>query len=90
MLQNKGLGRAGGGGGSFGVDVRLTTHGQSVAARKLSVDRSNLFGDVREGFVEKLEALVFDFFEIPFGPLGEPLRVLEILVGCLESVLYHL
>lgn len=67
----------------------MATHGQSVAARKLAVDGPNLLGNMREGFVEKLKALVFDFFEILLGSLGEPLRVLVVLVGCLESVLDH-
>lgn len=51
-------------------DIRLTTHGQSVAPRKFSVDGANLLRNMREGFVEKLEALVFDLFKIILGSLG--------------------
>lgn len=45
---------------------------------------------MRKGFVEKLEPLLFDFFEVVFGALGEPASVFEILIRRFESVLDHL
>ena len=77
--------------GGDGIDcLRLATHWKSRASGKISIDWTNLFGDVGEGFLEELVALVADIFKVFFCFLGAATSVFEFFFRGLEPAFYAL
>lgn len=68
--------------------LRLSAHRQRRASGQIAVDRPNLFGDVGEGFVEELEALLFDLLEFILGLLRSLSCVFEVFLGALQSAFH--
>lgn len=68
--------------------LRLSSHRQRRASSQIAVDGPDLLGDVREGFVEELEALFLDLLEIILGLLRSLSCVLEVFFGAFQSALH--
>ena len=75
---------------SRGADLRLATHGKGRTSRQVLVDRSNLFRDMRECFVEQVEALFLHFLKIVLGFLGRSPCNFKIPLRRLQSAFYPL
>lgn len=64
---------------------RLSAHRQRCASGQVLVDGADLFGNVGEGLVEQLEALLLNFLEIVLGLLRALPGIFEVFLRRLES-----
>lgn len=69
----------------FDVEVGLAAEREGGAAGEVFVDVGDLFGDVRESFVEEVEALLLHLIEGLFGVFGCEACVFEVLFGGFEA-----
>lgn len=68
--------------------LRLPPHRQRRASGQIAVDGPDLLGDVREGFVKELEALLLDFAEVILGLLRSLSRLLKVFLGAFQPALH--
>ena len=70
--------------------LRLSAQWVVGALGQLTIDRTDLLGDMREGLVEELRSLAHRFFVVLFGFPGMLAGFLEVLLRRLELVLHTL